>query len=151
MRHRNGPSDRARESAPGACGFVEGGAQGSGKFQGIVIGPEVKKEYPRLFGQHVAVNCRHFDAVGTQGAHHFRNFGADQGIVASNRRFAAASRLEINCGRATGLAAGLFCVVLSVAAAGFFVLPPGFPLYVQDSSNLLLLLLFILVTLSKLP
>jgi len=48
-----------------------------------------------------------------------------------------------------GLGAGLFCVVLSVAAAVFFVLPPHFSLYVQDPSNLLLLLLFILVTLSN--
>src|SRR5260370_22620366 len=48
-----------------------------------------------------------------------------------------------------GLGAGLFCVVLSVAAAVFFVLPPHSSLYVQDPSNLLLLLLFILGTLSN--
>ena len=39
--------------------------------------------------------------------------------------------------------------MLSVAAAVFFVLPPHFSLYVQDPSKLLLLLLFILVTLSN--
>jgi len=34
-----------------------------------------------------------------------------------------------------GLGAGLFCVVLSVAAAVFFVLPPHWSFYVQDPSN----------------
>src|SRR6266446_5897391 len=90
------------EAYPGGLWpMAAGGPQASREFLGIVIGPEVKKEYPWLFGQHVAVNCRHFDAVGTQGAHYVRNFGADEGIVARDRRFAAAGRLEIDGGRAT--------------------------------------------------
>ena len=48
-----------------------------------------------------------------------------------------------------GFGAGLFCVVLSVAAAVFFVLPPRLSVYVEDLSSLLLLLLFVLVTLSN--
>jgi PAS domain S-box-containing protein len=48
-----------------------------------------------------------------------------------------------------GLGAGLFCVVLSVTAAMLFVLPPRFSFYIEDPSNLVLLLLFILVTLSN--
>jgi PAS domain S-box-containing protein len=48
-----------------------------------------------------------------------------------------------------GLGAGLFCVALSVGAAVFFVLPPHWSFYVEDLRNLLLLLLFMLVTLSN--
>ncbi len=100
-RHPQCAFERAGESAPSACGFVEGGAQASREFLGIVIGPEVKKENPRLLRQHVAVNRGHFDAVGAQSADHVGNFGADQGIVARDRRFAAAGRLEVDGGRAT--------------------------------------------------
>jgi K+-sensing histidine kinase KdpD len=48
-----------------------------------------------------------------------------------------------------GLGAGLFCTMLSVAAAVLFVLPPHWSFYVEDPSNLVLLLLFVLVTLSN--
>jgi PAS domain-containing protein len=48
-----------------------------------------------------------------------------------------------------GLGAGLFCVVLSVAAAVFFVLPPQWSFYIEDLRNLLLVMLFMLIALSN--
>ena len=49
----------------------------------------------------------------------------------------------------SGFGAGLFCVVLSAAAATFFVLPPRFTFYLEHPAEVLTLLLFILVTLSN--
>jgi two-component sensor histidine kinase len=46
----------------------------------------------------------------------------------------------------SGFGAGLFCLVLSVAAAAFFVLPPRFSFYIENLSDLLTTLLFILLT-----
>jgi PAS domain S-box-containing protein len=48
-----------------------------------------------------------------------------------------------------GLGAGLFCVVLGVAAAVFFVLPPQWSFYIEDLRNLLLVMLFMLIALSN--
>src|SRR5215467_4818538 len=45
-----------------------------------------------------------------------------------------------------GLGAGLFSLVLSVGAAAFFMLPPRFSFYIEDLSDVLLTLLFILIT-----
>jgi two-component sensor histidine kinase len=49
----------------------------------------------------------------------------------------------------SGLGAGLFCLVLSVVAAAFFVLPPRFSFYIENLSDLLTTLLFILLTFSN--
>src|SRR5712672_1826299 len=49
----------------------------------------------------------------------------------------------------SGLGAGLFSVVLSVAAAVFFLLPPRLSFYVEEPGDVLALLLFIAVTLSN--
>jgi K+-sensing histidine kinase KdpD len=49
----------------------------------------------------------------------------------------------------SGFGAGVFCVVLSVAAASFFVLPPRLSFYVEHPAEVLALLIFILVTLSN--
>ena len=49
----------------------------------------------------------------------------------------------------SGLGAGLFCLVLSVGAVAFFMLPPRFSLYIQNLSDVLTTLLFILVTFSN--
>ncbi len=46
----------------------------------------------------------------------------------------------------SGFGAGLFCLLLSVAAAAFFILPPRLSFYIADLSELLVTLLFILIT-----
>jgi two-component sensor histidine kinase len=48
----------------------------------------------------------------------------------------------------SGLGAGLFGLLLSVGAAAFFILPPRFSFYIEDLSDLLVSLLFILITFS---
>lgn len=48
----------------------------------------------------------------------------------------------------SGLRAGLFCLVLSVIAVGFFLLPPRFSFEIEKLSDVLTTLLFILMTLS---
>jgi hypothetical protein len=63
-------------------------ASALGQLYGIVVGPEVEKEYPRLFGQHVAVNGRYLDAVGAEHPHHVVNLPADWNKVSRDRRFA---------------------------------------------------------------
>jgi two-component sensor histidine kinase len=49
----------------------------------------------------------------------------------------------------SGLGAGLFCLVLSVGAVAFFMLPPRFSLYIENLSDVLTTLLFMLVTFSN--
>ena len=49
----------------------------------------------------------------------------------------------------SGLGAGLFCLVLSVSAVAFFMLPPRFSLYIENLSDVLTTLLFILLTFSN--
>jgi two-component sensor histidine kinase len=46
----------------------------------------------------------------------------------------------------SGLSAGLFCLALSVAALTFFLLPPRYTFYVDNLSDILNTLLFVLVT-----
>jgi two-component sensor histidine kinase len=46
----------------------------------------------------------------------------------------------------SGLGAGLFCLVLSVGAVAFFVLPPRFSFYIENLSEVLTTSLFILIT-----
>ena len=48
----------------------------------------------------------------------------------------------------SGLGAGLFCVLLSSAAAAFFMLPPRFSFYIERPADVADLLLFILVAVS---
>lgn len=49
----------------------------------------------------------------------------------------------------SGFRAGLLCVVLSAAAATFFVLPPRLSFYIENPAEVLALMLFLLVTLSN--
>ena len=58
----------------------------------------MKEDDSRLFGQHVAVDRRDVDAVGTQCAYHVRDFRAYEGEVAGDRCLAAAGRLEVDGG-----------------------------------------------------
>jgi two-component sensor histidine kinase len=48
-----------------------------------------------------------------------------------------------------GLGAGVFCLALSVAAVGFFLLPPRFSFVVENLTDVLNTLLFILMTFSN--
>ena len=48
----------------------------------------------------------------------------------------------------SGLSAGLFCLVLSVGAVAFLMLPPRFSFYIENLSDVLTTLLFILMTFS---
>jgi hypothetical protein len=48
----------------------------------------------------------------------------------------------------SGVGAGFFCLVLSVGAAAFFLLPPRLSFYIADLSELLVTLLFILITIA---
>jgi two-component sensor histidine kinase len=48
----------------------------------------------------------------------------------------------------SGLSAGLLCLVLSVAALIFFLLPPHYSFYVENLSDILTTLLFVLLTFS---
>ena len=45
-----------------------------------------------------------------------------------------------------GLGAGFFSLVLSVGAAAFFILPPHFSFYIENLSDALLTLFFVLIT-----
>src|SRR5205823_13591376 len=56
-----------RKSALGDRRFLEGCSYPFGKLQRIVIRPEMHEEHSRLFREHVAVDCRHLDAVLAQG------------------------------------------------------------------------------------
>jgi K+-sensing histidine kinase KdpD len=49
----------------------------------------------------------------------------------------------------SGLGAGVFCLLLSVGALAFFLLAPRFSFYVEDVSDVLTTLLFILLTLTN--
>jgi two-component sensor histidine kinase len=49
----------------------------------------------------------------------------------------------------SGLGAGLFCLALSVGAVAFFLLPPRFSLHIENVSDVLNTLLFILMTFSN--
>jgi K+-sensing histidine kinase KdpD len=46
----------------------------------------------------------------------------------------------------SGLGAGLFCLTLTVGAVAFFLLPPRFTFYIEQTSDALTTLLFILLT-----
>jgi len=48
----------------------------------------------------------------------------------------------------SGLGAGLFCLVLSVGAVAFFMLPPRFSFHIENLHDVLITLLFVLVTFS---
>jgi two-component sensor histidine kinase len=49
----------------------------------------------------------------------------------------------------SGLGAGLFCLLLSVAAVAFFIMPPRFNFYIENVSDLLTTSLFVLVAFSN--
>src|SRR5215218_2427195 len=50
--------------------LIERRPQALGHLLGVVVGPEVHEEEPRLLAEHVVVDGRHLDAVRPQGADH---------------------------------------------------------------------------------
>jgi two-component sensor histidine kinase len=48
----------------------------------------------------------------------------------------------------SGLGAGIFCLALSVAASAYFVMPPRHSFYIENLSDLLMTLLFVLLTIA---
>src|SRR5262245_26053028 len=65
-------------SAFRACGLVQRGTQTSGEFDGVVVGPEMHEEKPRLFGQHMAMYRGDLDPVRAQRADHWIDLIAGQ-------------------------------------------------------------------------
>src|SRR5438046_8940783 len=76
--------------------LVERGAQSPGKFQRIVMGPEMKEEQSRLFVQHVAMDGGHVDSACPQRLDHGIHLIARQNKVSGDSRLAAAGRLEVD-------------------------------------------------------
>src|SRR6266446_7003849 len=56
----------------------------------------MKEEQPWLLVQHVAVDCRHVDAIRPQSRDHRVHFIARKHEIASNCSLAAAGRLEVD-------------------------------------------------------
>ncbi len=101
----------------GARGFVKRGAQSPRELQGIVIGPEMQEEQPRLFVQHVAVDRGHLDAVRPQRPDHGIDLLAGKYEIAGNGGFAAAGGLEADRSRHAHRPAGSICIPSSVTGS----------------------------------
>ena len=95
----------AGSSALRARGLVECGAQSLGELDGVVIGPEVHEDEPRLLGEHVAVHRGHLDAVLPQRLDHRVDLLAGEHEVPGDGGLAAAGRLEAD-GRCHACGAG---------------------------------------------
>src|SRR5690348_7644677 len=76
--------------------LVERRAQASRQLHGIVVGPEVAEEQSRLLIEHMAMDCRHLDAVAAQRLDYRIDLFAGQNEVAGYRRLAATGGLEID-------------------------------------------------------
>src|SRR5215469_9585955 len=81
------------------CHFVQTPAQPFRKLDGVVVGPEMHKEQPRLLIEHVAVQSSYLDAGGTERLDDRINFACHHHEIARDRGFATASRLETNSSR----------------------------------------------------
>src|SRR5215471_15907806 len=97
----------ARSSALRARRLVDCGAQSLGELYGVVIGPEVHEEQPRLLVEHVAVDRRHLDAIRAQRVDHWIDLVCGQHEVAGDGGLAAAGGLEADpSGHARGPGGG---------------------------------------------
>src|SRR6266550_2852063 len=85
-------------SVGGARRLIDCRAQSLGQFDGIVVGPEMHEEQPRLLIEHVTVYRSHLDAVGPKRVDHGIDFSADEHEIASDSGLAAARRLEVDGG-----------------------------------------------------
>src|SRR6516164_8559776 len=87
--------------APPCSAFCDGGLverrpYSLGELLGIVIRPEMNEEHPRLFIEHVAVDCRHLDAVCPQRADQRVDFIAGNQEIAGDCGLATAGRLKVD-------------------------------------------------------
>jgi hypothetical protein len=69
----------------------------SRQLLGIIIRPEMHKEEPRAFGQHVIVQRSYFDPVIAQCPDHRVYFVSDENKVAGNSGFASFCGLKVDC------------------------------------------------------
>src|SRR5262249_61061728 len=83
-----------RRSALRARRLVEGRAQSLGKLYGVVIGPKVHEEEPRLLVEHVTMDRRHLDTVRPQSVDDWVHFVSRQDEIAGNGGLAPTGRLE---------------------------------------------------------
>src|SRR6266849_7563185 len=74
--------------------LAQGRLQASGQLPGIIVGPEMHEEQPRLFGKHVAVQRRHLDPALAQGLEYGIDLLCDEHEVPGDRRLAAARSEE---------------------------------------------------------
>src|SRR5215216_389162 len=86
-------------SALCARGLIKSCAQALSELKRIVVRPEMHENQPGLLGQHVAMNCRHFDATLSERFDNRIDFSSNQHEVAGNGGLAAAGRLEVDCRR----------------------------------------------------
>src|SRR4029078_1902923 len=95
-RDRSPPSGQARGQAfrdhalaLRARRLVQRSAQSASQLQGVIGRPEMHENETRLLGQHVAVNGRHFDAVGAQRSDNGVNYLSREDEVTRYCSFAA--------------------------------------------------------------
>ena len=88
-------------SALRARRLVECGAQSLGQLQGVVVGPEMQEEQPRLLVQHVTVDRRDVDAVRSQRLDHRIYFVVGEDEIAGDGGLAAAGRLKVDADGST--------------------------------------------------
>src|SRR5262245_62477219 len=86
----------AISSALRARRLVERGAQSLRKLYGVVVRPEVQEEQPRLLVEHVAVNCRHLDAIRSQRLDHRIDLVSRQYEISGDGGLSAAGGLEVD-------------------------------------------------------
>src|SRR4051794_8370779 len=82
--------------ALGYLHLIESLTQTPRELAGVVIGPEVHEEQPRLIVEHVVVHGCHLDAVPAERLEHRVHLVGGQHEVARDRSLAAAGRLEVD-------------------------------------------------------
>src|SRR5437764_12799913 len=70
--------------------------EAAGQLGRVVVRPEMHEEKSRRLLQHVAVDGRHLDTIGAQGAEHRIHLAANEYKVTSDGGLAPACRLEID-------------------------------------------------------
>ena len=76
--------------------LVERGSQAVGQFGCVIVGPEVHKKETRLLGKHVTADWGHLYSAFTQRLDDGIHLFCREHKIASNGRFAAAGRLEVD-------------------------------------------------------
>src|SRR5438445_12118334 len=79
--------------------LVQGGPQAASELCGVIVRPEMQEDQARLLSQHVTMDCRDFDAVGTQSLDDWIDLFSREHEVPRDSCLPAASGLEVNCSR----------------------------------------------------